>query len=103
MFSALLWLLSGYGYRLSHILAAYGIVVATFALVYFFLGLVSFPHVTWYEALLASFTDIHGRVGVNTIFPLLSVQQWLAALESVIGIVIEGVFVAMLIQRFFAR
>jgi hypothetical protein len=28
---------------------------------------------------------------------------WVAAIESVIGIVIEGVFVAMLIQRFFGK
>ena len=32
-----------------------------------------------------------------------TLQSWLATLESIVGIVIEGVFVAMLIQRFFGR
>jgi hypothetical protein len=32
-----------------------------------------------------------------------SAQAWIATVESVVGIVIEGVFVAMLIQRFFGR
>lgn len=36
-------------------------------------------------------------------FGLASVLSWVAAVESVVGIVIEGVFVAMLIQRFFSR
>jgi hypothetical protein len=103
LFSGLLWLLSGYGYRLWRILAAYLITVATFALAYFLLSSVSPTHLTWDHALLVSFADIHGRVGVSTVFPLYSVQQWLAACESVVGIIIEGVFIAMLIQRFFAR
>jgi len=30
-------------------------------------------------------------------------QSWLATGESIVGIVIEGVFVTMLIQRFFGR
>jgi hypothetical protein len=95
--------LSGYGFRLWRILAAYEVVVATFALAYFLLGLVSAPHLAWYDALLASFTDIHGRVPVNGIFKMHSWQEWPAALESVTGIVTEGVFIAMLIQRFFSR
>jgi hypothetical protein len=38
-----------------------------------------------------------------TPFGLDSLQSWIAAVESVVGIVIEGVFVAMPIQWFFGR
>jgi len=43
---------------------------------------------------------IHGRV-FFTQWGLDTLQSWLATAESVIGIVIEGVFVAMLIQHLF--
>jgi hypothetical protein len=49
-----------------------------------------------------SLTAIHGRVFITS-FGLDSVQSLIAAIESVVGIVIEGTFVAMLIQRFFGR
>jgi hypothetical protein len=45
-------------------------------------------------------TTIHGRVFFAQ-FHLDTLQSWLATAESVIGIVIEGVFVAMIIQRLF--
>jgi hypothetical protein len=38
-----------------------------------------------------------------TPFGLDSLQSWVAAVESVVGIVIESTFVAVLIQRFFGR
>jgi hypothetical protein len=47
-----------------------------------------------------SLNAIHGRVFFVQ-FGLDSLQSWLATAESVIGIVIEGVFVAMIIQRLF--
>jgi hypothetical protein len=56
----------------------------------------------WYHALLISFTAIHGRVFLGQ-FGLDSPLSWIAGIEAVTGIVIEGVFVAMLIQRFFGR
>jgi hypothetical protein len=45
---------------------------------------------------------VHGRVFFAQ-FHLDTLQSWLATAESIVGIVIEGVFVAMLIQRFFGR
>jgi hypothetical protein len=45
---------------------------------------------------------IHGRVFFAKL-ALDSVQAWIATVESVVGIMIEGVFVAMVIQRFFGR
>jgi hypothetical protein len=52
------------------------------------------------DALQISLNAIHGRVFFAQ-FHLDTLQSWLATAESVIGIVIEGVFVAMIIQRLF--
>jgi hypothetical protein len=54
------------------------------------------------DALQISLNAIHGRVFFVQ-FGLDTLQSWLATAESVIGIVIEGVFVAMVIQRFFGK
>jgi len=105
LFSCALFLLAGYGYRIGRILLAYILVVSVFAAGYYATGLLDLPHVhplAWNEALVLSLTTIHGRVFTNP-FDLDSIQAWLGAAEAVFGIVIEGVFVAMLIQRFFGR
>jgi len=52
------------------------------------------------DALQISLNAIHGRVFFVQ-FGLDTLQSWLATAESVIGIIIEGVFVAMIIQRLF--
>ena len=103
LFSLLIAALAGYGYRLGRILLAYGLSLAVFAAAYFTAGQwFGAAHLTWYQAILVSLTAIHGRVFFEQ-FGLNSIQSWIAAVESVVGIVIEGVFVAMLIQRFFGR
>jgi uncharacterized protein YjbI with pentapeptide repeats len=95
--------LSGYGYRLGRIFAAYAIAVLTFAALFllptFLDGAV--PTIQQAaDALQISLNAIHGRVFFAQ-FHLDTLQSWLATAESVIGIVIEGVFVAMIIQRLF--
>lgn len=103
--SLLLWALSGYGYRLWRIFAAYALVVAIWAAIFFLVGVPNDPATTTaghaWNALLVSMTAIHGRVFFEQFG--FSPQGWLAAIESVVGIVIEGIFVAMLIQRWFQR
>jgi hypothetical protein len=47
-----------------------------------------------------SLNTIHGRVFFVQ-FGLDTLQSWIATIESVVGTVIEGVFVAMLFQRLF--
>jgi hypothetical protein len=105
LFSVLLAVLAGYGYRLGRIVMAYVTVVAAFALAFlaarYFAGtLIDWEQVG--EATQISLNAIHGRVFFAQL-TLDSVQAWIATIESVVGIVIEGVFVAMLIQRFFGR
>jgi uncharacterized protein YjbI with pentapeptide repeats len=96
--------LSGYGYRLWRIFAVYGAVLAIFALIFWALGVHSFAAEPGWQALwdsfLVSLSAIHGRATFETLGAW-TPAAWVAAIESVVGIVIEGVFVAMLIQRLF--
>jgi uncharacterized protein YjbI with pentapeptide repeats len=101
-FLLLLDTLAGYGYKLGRILIAYFITLAVFGAAFYAFGLWQGPVLTWYQSLLVSLTAVHGRVFFEQ-FGLNSALSWVAAVESVVGIVIEGVFVAMLVQRFFAR
>lgn len=100
----LLAVLAGYGYRLGRIFAVYVLLVGLFAAAFLAsAGVVSqatptAPQVL--DALQISLNAIHGRVFFAQ-FHLDTLQSWLATAESIIGIVIEGVFVAMLVQRFF--
>ncbi len=104
LFSALLAALSGYGYRLGNIFRAYALVVLLFAAGYLIPAVVTtgaLPSgLATLNALQISLNAIHGRVFFAS-FTLDTLQSWLATAESVAGIVIEGVFVAMLIQRLF--
>jgi hypothetical protein len=103
--SLLLWALSGYGYRIWRIFAAYTLAVLVFAAIFFHTGMPNDPATTLRDhvlnALLVSLTAIHGRVFFEQFN--FTPQAWIAAIESVVGIVIEGIFVAMLIQRWFQR
>ncbi|HEX9414433.1 MAG TPA: hypothetical protein VF916_13085, partial [Ktedonobacterales bacterium] len=54
------------------------------------------------DAAQISLNAIHGRVFFAQ-FGLDTAQSWIATGESICGIVIEGVFVAVLIQRLFSR
>jgi hypothetical protein len=104
-FSVLLAVLAGYGYRLGRIVVAYITVVAAFAIAFLAARYFSGTLIDWEqvgEATQISLNAIHGRVFFAQL-TLDSIQAWIATIESVVGIVIEGVFVAMLIQRFFGR
>ncbi|HEY7022132.1 MAG TPA: pentapeptide repeat-containing protein [Ktedonobacterales bacterium] len=104
-FSVLLAVLAGYGYRLGRIVFAYLSVVLFFAALflgarYLGGGAIDVTQVT--DSLQISLNAIHGRVFFVQ-FGLDTAQSWIATIESVVGILIEGVFVAMLIQRFFGK
>ena len=101
-FSLLLAVLSGYGYRIWHILASYIVLVSLFAIAYFVLGMYYPPHLHLDQAYLESITAFHGRVFLEQ-FSTNTPQIWLTAFEAITGLVVEGVFIAMLIQRFFGK
>lgn len=99
LFSLLLAAMAGYGYRLSRIALAYGLVVATFTVGYLFSDLASGGVVASgsgtalaqaaLNALQISLNAIHGRVFFAQ-FGLDTLQSWLATIDSIFGIVIEG-------------
>jgi len=102
LFSLFLGLMTGYGYRMWRIVAAYALVNSVFATLYFILGLTTAPHLAWIQALLVSVTAFHGRV-FSIAFLVGSPQATVAAVEAVTGLLFEAVFVAMLTQRFFGK
>lgn len=102
LFSALLALLAGYGYRMGRILVAYLLVVSVCAVAYFVIGIYHPPHLTLLQAFLESITAFHGRV-FHELFTPDTPQIWVTAFEAIAGLVIESVFIAMLTQRFFGK
>ncbi|HLV99911.1 MAG TPA: hypothetical protein VKT82_14675 [Ktedonobacterales bacterium] len=102
LFSGFLATLAGYGFRLERILIAYALLITGFAAAYHVLGNFYPPTLPWNDAFVLSITAFHGRV-FSSPFMLGSPQGWVTALEAIFGLVIEGVFIAMLTQRFFNR
>jgi len=102
LFSLSLAMLTGYGYRMWRIVVAYVLLVALFAALYYGFGLSHPPHLSGGEALILSITAFHGRVFASPFTPD-SPQSIVTAIEAVTGFTIEGVFIAMLTQRFFGR
>jgi uncharacterized protein YjbI with pentapeptide repeats len=101
--SLFLDVVSGYGYRPLRSVLTYLLVVAGFALAYFALGGAGGHPLTWNESLVVSLTAFHGRGFFATAFQPGDPQAALAAIEAVIGLLIEIIFIATFTQRFFAR
>jgi len=101
--SAILALLAGYGYRMWHILVAYLFIVLLCAGAYFVLGIYYEPHLSFLDAVLISVTAFHGRVFSEPFLHSGEPQLWVTAFEAVMGLVVEGVFIAMLAQKFFGK
>ena len=98
IFSWLLDVLAGYGYKPGRSLSLYLLMIASFATCYLVLG-----HLSPLEALIFSVISFHGRGFLPGPFPLSSPVTALAALEAVVGLVIEVSFIATFTQRFFGR
>ncbi len=101
LFSLFLALLTGYGYRMWRILVAYLIVVSACAVAYFVLSIFYGPQMSPLDAVLTSITAFHGRVFSEPFQH--SPQLWVTAFEAIAGLVLEGVFIAMLTQKFFGK
>src|SRR6266849_1363018 len=102
LFSLLLDLLAGYGYRPIRTLLWYVLVVGGFATAYAFSGhLPALP-----DALVYSLTSFHGRgffPGLGSETTLHNTLVVLAAAEAVIGLFIEISFIATFTQRYFGK
>jgi uncharacterized protein YjbI with pentapeptide repeats len=101
LFSHFLDALAGYGYKPGRSVLAYLCVIVSFAVVYFELGQAVGPHLSFIGALTFSITSFHGRGffpgGVSLDDPITQV----AAVEAVLGLLIEISFIATFTQRFF--
>lgn len=111
LFSWLLFLLAGYGFRPARTLFWYLATIAAFAFLYMQattgwipFGLPapsSFAPLTWYEALILSVSSFHGRGFFQPLQSLGDPVAALAAIEAVIGLFIEISFIATFTQRYF--
>lgn len=102
LWQSFLSLSTGYGYRLWRIIAAYGLIVVIFAALYLIFGQEPLNWRTARDTLQVSFNAVHGRV-IFVQFQLGTWPSWLETFESIIGIGIEAIFVAALIQKLFSR
>jgi uncharacterized protein YjbI with pentapeptide repeats len=131
-FKPLAWLgsrfldfISGYGYRPLRSIASYIITITVFAVLYWcvtndvsvthglftniIVGLGMTPpqpspeHLQGYEAVVVSLTSFHGRGFFQPIQSPGDKVAILAAIEAMIGLVLEITFIATFTQRFFGR
>lgn len=101
--SWLLDLVSGYGYRPLRSVVTYVLVIALFAAMYYFNGRFAIPHLRWDEALVLSVNSFHGRGFFTSSIQLGDTLARLAAIEAILGLLIEVTVIATFTQRFFAR
>ena len=102
-FSRFLDLIAGYGYKPERSVAAYVLVILTFAAAYFTLGHIVGPVLSPYGAAVFSMTSFHGRGffpgGISIEDPITG----LSALEALCGLIIEVSLIATFTQRFFGK
>ena len=103
LFSWLLNLISGYGYRPWRSVITYIVVICAFAGAYLLNAHFVAPHLTWDEAVVLSVSSFHGRGFFPSGISLGDTFARLAAGEAIVGLFIEIVFIATFTQRFFAR
>jgi hypothetical protein len=101
--SWILDLISGYSYRPIRSLVTYLVVVVGFGLAYWAMGVQSGHTLTGTEAAVVSLTAFHGRGFFATAFQPGDPQAAVAAIEAVLGLLIEITFIATFTNRFFAR
>jgi uncharacterized protein YjbI with pentapeptide repeats len=101
LFSWFLFLIAGYGYRISHAFASYAAIVTIFALIY-----LSSTSANLLEAIVASINALHGRAVTSNISTAIGQNDGLllaTGVEAVIGLIVEITFIAAITQRFFNK
>jgi len=105
VFSCLLDVLAGYGYRPGRTLIAYIVTILSFAIIYGVLGHLagSQPSMSPLYALIVSIISFHGRgFFPGGFLPTLPMAVF-AACEAIIGLTIEISFIATFTQRYYGR
>jgi uncharacterized protein YjbI with pentapeptide repeats len=93
--------LAGFGYRPIRTLAAYSLAIAAFAMLYVFLQVPT--SMGFGEALVVSIVNFHGRGFFPNGVVLTDIAQKIAAVEAVLGLIVEASLVATFTQRFLGR
>jgi hypothetical protein len=102
--SGLLDVIAGYGFRPSRSAGTYLLFVLCFALYYLIVGRKFVLELNPLQSLIFSVTSFHGRgFTPSGIIALDSPLLIGAAIESIVGLVLEITFIVTFIQRFFAR
>jgi uncharacterized protein YjbI with pentapeptide repeats len=104
LWSGILDDLAGYGYKPERSVLLYVAMVMGFAAVYYLAGPAAHLSLSPLEALVFSITSFHGRgfsPGANV--ALSNPLTVLAAVEAILGLLVEITFIATFTQRFFAR
>jgi len=99
--SALVCLVSGYGYRPIRSFGAYVITILVFTGLYLLNSHVVAPHLTWDEALVLSMNSFHGRGFFSSTISLGETYARLSVVEAFIGLLIEAMLIATFTQRIF--
>ena len=102
-FSLFLDALAGYGYRPGRSVAAYVLAITLFAVAYYVIGQAASPHLSVDGALVFSLTSFHGRGFFPGSVSIENPITKLAAVEALVGLVIEISFIATFTQRFFGK
>lgn len=103
LWSRILNLVAGYGERPFNALFAYLATIGVFMVVYLLLSNyvdTQLSHLSWDESLVLSVTSFHGRGFFPGTLPLGDWVARVAAVEAVIGLFIELVFIATFTHRF---
>lgn len=103
LFSLLLGLLTGYGYKPTRSFITYAVVVGIFMIIYHTLGIAFGPPLKWREALVVSMTAFHGRGFFPDQFKPGDPQALVAAIEAFAGLIIEVTFIATFTKRLFGE
>ena len=103
LFSGVLDLLAGYGYRPGRSVLAYLVIIVGFMGLYLLNAHFVAPHLRWDEALVLSVSSFHGRGFFSQEISLGDTYARLAAAEAVVGLLIEISFIATFTQRFFGK
>jgi len=102
LFSWFLDGVAGYGYHMQRIVFTYASALLLFAVAYYVVGALSGAPMSAGVAIITSITAFHGRVFAAG-FKAGDALSWVTAAEALVGVIVEGVFIAMLTQRFFGR
>lgn len=103
LFSWLLFVIAGYGYRPLRTLFWYVVVIFGFSLVYVNVGHVNGQPFQLGEALVFSLASFHGRGFFPGTQSLTDMSTQLAVLEATVGLFIEVIFISTFTQRYFQK